>query len=105
MAYKSQNNSAQYKFFNINPILYLQVSSSILLNTFVKTNECLGLSEKKSSRILNLNFEKIPLPLFHMGQSQGLDFLTRKYKILHLNVAQAAKEVRRLIESRHVMSQ
>ena len=60
---------------------------------------------KKSSRILNLNFEKIPLPLFHMGQSQGLNFLTRKYKILHLNVAQAAKEVRRLIESRHVMSQ
>ena len=48
MAYKSQNNSARYKFFNINPILYLQVSSSILLNTFVKTNECLGLSEKKN---------------------------------------------------------
>ena len=71
----------------------------------MKNNECLGLREKKSSRILNLNFEKIPLPLFHMGQSQGLDFLTRKYKILHLNVAQAAKEVRRLIESRHVMSQ
>ena len=65
---------------------------------------CLTKSRKKFSRILNLNFEKNNSSFVSCGSKSRIEFLTRKYKILHLNVAQAAKEVRRLTESRLIRS-